>query len=312
MPPFAKELFDKRYYREELPELSVVTEMEALHSVPSDTVVSDLDENDQDDDLPLSDRDKFKIVMPILIKIGNLISCHPTQQFYSYLDDLNEFEKSVGRGLRYVKTTSNFTPEGHSISHATRTTMNDENETSPTSVDATGTVSSKTVVETLNVTNVETASNSSHAENANRFRSLSFKEGLKVKGRPKRKSKQVSFKRTSVDLKKKKKPRNQFKKLVNSISQKDPESSDGLSDPDEQLKESYISTSPELSLPVDEPDSSPELSLPVDEPDSYVFPATMNNMLYENAVPGLQYPAYIPDQSIFQQTLPIRNTYFQL
>ena len=40
--------------------------------------------------------------MPILMKIGNLISCHPTKDFYRYLDDLQQFDTSIQRGQRYA------------------------------------------------------------------------------------------------------------------------------------------------------------------------------------------------------------------
>ena len=52
----------------------------------------------------LSDREKFiKQVMPILLKIGNLISSHSTRDFYCYLDYLEDLEKSIRRGQRYRK-----------------------------------------------------------------------------------------------------------------------------------------------------------------------------------------------------------------
>ena len=44
--------------------------------------------------------------MPILMKIGNLIWCHPTKDFYRYLDDLQQFETSIRRGQRYTSTST--------------------------------------------------------------------------------------------------------------------------------------------------------------------------------------------------------------
>ena len=59
-----------------------------------------MNESDEFETNALSDRQKYKIVMPMLVKIGNLISCHSTNQFYQYLDDLGNFEKKVRRGQR--------------------------------------------------------------------------------------------------------------------------------------------------------------------------------------------------------------------
>ena len=59
-----------------------------------------MDKSDELETNTLSDRQKYKIVTPILVKIGNLISSHSTNQFYQYLDDLGKFEKKVRRGRR--------------------------------------------------------------------------------------------------------------------------------------------------------------------------------------------------------------------
>ena len=59
-----------------------------------------MDESDEFETNALSDRQKYKIVMPILVKIGNLISCHSTNQFYQYLDGLGKFEKKIRSGQR--------------------------------------------------------------------------------------------------------------------------------------------------------------------------------------------------------------------
>ena len=39
--------------------------------------------------------------MPVLMKIGNLISCHSTKDSYRYFDDLQEFETSIRSGQQY-------------------------------------------------------------------------------------------------------------------------------------------------------------------------------------------------------------------
>ena len=60
----------------------------------TEDVLSDPEELDESED-------SFKLVMPVLMKFGNLTSCHSTKDFYLYLNYLQELETSSRRGQRY-------------------------------------------------------------------------------------------------------------------------------------------------------------------------------------------------------------------
>ena len=62
-----------------------------VHDDYNDSVVADM---------VLTDRQKFNMVMPKIVKIGNSISYHSTNQFFQYLEDLDNFEKLVRRRQR--------------------------------------------------------------------------------------------------------------------------------------------------------------------------------------------------------------------
>ena len=62
----------------------------------------EVDHESEPSDLVLTDRQKYSMVTPILLRIGNLISCHPTKKFLQYLDGLNELEKRVRCGRNFV------------------------------------------------------------------------------------------------------------------------------------------------------------------------------------------------------------------
>ena len=103
-------MFNERYHRttslDTLAEGEVGGELAASSSTNLyEEVLSDPEDlnDDEHDFRVLSDREKFKMVMPVLLKIGNLIACHGTNDFYGYLDDLEDWEKSIRRGQRLRK-----------------------------------------------------------------------------------------------------------------------------------------------------------------------------------------------------------------
>ena len=82
--------------------------LDSLLDDPNGNVVQDQDEgfdkvedsgedneDAEEEETVLDDRQKYKLVTPIVMRIGNLIACHPTKKFLQYLDALNELEKRI-------------------------------------------------------------------------------------------------------------------------------------------------------------------------------------------------------------------------
>ena len=119
---FSVDMFHERYHRIEFNPLSAepveeeltngFTDLDAEEETMSDTDIGD----DPDDLHNLSDTEKFKHVMPILLKIGNLISKHSTNDFYGYIEDLEDFEKAIRRRQRYRISSSMSSAEEEEIS----------------------------------------------------------------------------------------------------------------------------------------------------------------------------------------------------
>ena len=111
---FSVELFHPRYHRPTSSLISVL-ENQATETEPRlqnyyDVAVNEEDgfePEDEEPDVVLSDRQKHSMVMPVLMRIGNLISCHPTKKFFEYLDALNELEKRVRRGQNFMMQLHN-------------------------------------------------------------------------------------------------------------------------------------------------------------------------------------------------------------
>ncbi len=188
--------------------------------------VSDTEEvyDELDGILNLSEREKFKHVMPILLKIGNLVSKHSTEDFYGYLEDLEELEKAIRRRQRY--RSNRLSSENHT--EITEDSPNNEDppleSVDPTSsVDASSSLSATPELVPKIVAN-DTSPPVDVSSCTSKFHDIAFKEALKKKGRPKNTTKQVSFRKTVHDQPKKVKkgktngkstvPNNAFKELV--------------------------------------------------------------------------------------------------
>ena len=252
---FSKDLFHKRYHRvfnvldsllddpnKELEHGGNTAENDDIGEVNDDEVM-------EENETVLTDKQKYRLVTPIVMRIGNLIACHPTQKFLQYLDALNELEKRIRKG-------QNFTLQMHRILADMDESDNDEPEETEENEEETEKIGKETeengeeteesVDETMSnlrgnevidedVTehgdavqlvevgdmndNVVINSNDSQdtlkqdESTQDEIESLSFpgssskmynflfKQGLKTKGRPKKKSKQFSFNKTAADRK---------------------------------------------------------------------------------------------------------------
>ena len=98
---FSPDLFHPRYLRAS----SSFTDVSNLgDNIPEDpNQDGSFDEEDTiEEEVVLNDKQKYNLVTPILLRIGNLISCHPTKKFLQYLDGLNELEKRIRRGQNFM------------------------------------------------------------------------------------------------------------------------------------------------------------------------------------------------------------------
>ena len=141
---------------------------------------------------PLNDDQKFRIIHPITLRIANFISLHGTEQFYKYRDEMEEVEKKIRRDVRVFNVhnnNSNDTSEENIKTFEVLDEFITETQSSESNIND--------LVPVEENTDDETSSPNS------RFTKIIFKEAVKTKGRPKRKKRQVNFKRTVIGIKKK-------------------------------------------------------------------------------------------------------------
>ena len=92
---FSNDMFHIRYFKNgedyTMTEITITEpEIDAC-----DTIFENEDINVDDS---LDQKDKYKIVTPILLKIGNIISAHSSSQFLRYIDELGQMERRIRRG----------------------------------------------------------------------------------------------------------------------------------------------------------------------------------------------------------------------
>ena len=110
------------------------------------------------------------------MKIGNLISCHSTNQFYQYLDDLNDFERKIRRGRR-LRSTRNLSENIDHDIQATNVSETVSNEVAEPENEG-------DIADTAVVSNVSVEQDTGMtSENRGRYSNITFKEKLKTKGR---------------------------------------------------------------------------------------------------------------------------------
>ena len=63
----------------------------------------DNDEN-QTAAMSLTDREKYRTIIPLLTNIGNLVCCYPTEHFFRYLNEFKEIENLIRKGKSLLAT----------------------------------------------------------------------------------------------------------------------------------------------------------------------------------------------------------------
>lgn len=219
---FCKEIFHTRYWKNNdiLPQI----EIEAAEGDESNIIFENDETVTQDtlEDESLDEKEKYKIATPILLRIGSLISAHSTNQFLGYVEELEEVERKVRRGQSILINTDHVAgipadnttlgdPGSIPVVPSTHGITIDREHATMVSTDAVSYTTEPTdsVPSTVGNSDIPISTTSS-----SRFSNLTFKERLTTKGRPKKRSKQLSFKKTKMDIKVKKKPRQDFKVLV--------------------------------------------------------------------------------------------------
>ena len=260
---FDKEIFHVRYHRNQslinvLSHTSDSTNTETSTGEDQDLINQNnhgdiLVDEETNDIIPvMDDRKKFKKVMPLLVRMANIVSVFGTKQFLEYYKELQVVEKKMRRGSRIFPENNdgadafdNNNNEAHpddQIKAATEgAAMEDPND------DLDDTVPQEE----------DTASQSS----GSKFKAIIFKEAVKCRGRPKKKSKQVSFNRTALDRKRKpKKKVSSSKKLKSGKVSKDQDFIDddettASSDAEESIEDVCDEEKDELSEEEDEQSS---------------------------------------------------------
>ena len=253
-PMFDAEAFDRRYHHATVPDVNADPNVQNNPDVDSDLQADENDDigfdsiqdvaQNEEVSLALTDREKFKLIFPIMTSISNLVSLHSTNQFYSYMEEFKNVEKLVRRGKSVFDNGINVQaqkdaqePDNTTISQSlvaessntTSTTNAQENPSEQlTTITESHTIAtSSSTISTAALTQekqILELNQNPIAQPASKF-SMKFKEKLKTKGRPKKASKQVVFNKSTVDKenttsgrKKGKKPQNKRRKTADVIA----------------------------------------------------------------------------------------------
>ena len=185
----------------------------------------EVDDENEGDEYCLNDKQKYSMVTPILLRIGNLISCHPTKKFLRYLDGLNELEKRVRKGQNFMLQIGKIITEAeyesddeeyesrednieevrnngdYAFLNAVENTSDEENNNDQ-SMNLRGVDNlTDNSQDTLREDEDDEADTVVPGPSKGKFSTVEFKQGLRTKGRPKKRSKQFTFKKTAVDRK---------------------------------------------------------------------------------------------------------------
>ena len=221
---FTKDLFNPRYLRSEIPTDFLNNNREEI--ADEDPDLGNVSEEETVEDVALTDRQKYGMVMLILLRIGNLAACHPTKKFLKYLDGFNELEKRIRKGQNFMLQIQNIVTAAENSSEDEAETghefegdnniegvlgedeeigensnhgiagLSDENRNDDTNVDM-GNDSQDTVKQVD--TSQEDSEIDKSGDNSSKFSSIVFKHGLRTKGRPKKRSRQFAFNKGSRD-----------------------------------------------------------------------------------------------------------------
>ena len=246
---FSSELFHPRYLRVSTDFNNDDEEDDVWAAYPEQNdATEDVDEenNNESNVLVLDDKQKYAMVTPILLRIGNLIACHPTKKFLRYLDGLNELEKRVRNGQNFMLSIDRIVAEAEDdesevevpddpVGDANiQNVLGNEDDREDTPIDDIHNDSQDTVKQ-IETSQEESEQDVTVAEGRRKrkFGELVFKTGLKTKGRPRKRSKQFTFNKGAADKKTKGSKASERKNRIDNSNSEDSETDE---DEDSEMK----------------------------------------------------------------------------
>ena len=174
---FTKELFNSRYFRmSERPniEFPSLDHMELIDNETNDNTPNVIERIEEDLENTLDAREKHKMVTPVLLRIGNIISAHSTRKCLQYIGELECIERRIRQGLPIIENCNETNPTQQNrailrMVEVTETPVNYQQEITSTTTN-TDPVAVSGAISTDNVT-------------SSRFSNLAFKKGVTTKGR---------------------------------------------------------------------------------------------------------------------------------
>lgn len=224
---FTTDIFNRRYHRKSNLIDVLNNEDDGITNVDEPEDVATVHPTPNNEPAVLSNKQKFKKIMPMMMSIANLISLHPTKKFHEYVSEFEKIENHIRKGesifddFNDVTELTDTTEEDYRDVEEEVDNRNVEDEIE-TVVDSRGVedeVDYRDVVdeienETLQVPGQQMLTKTGNIPNldnldstlpqSSRFKSLFMKEKVKTRGRPKRKTKQLTFNKTAADRKSKK------------------------------------------------------------------------------------------------------------
>ena len=185
---FSPEAFHPRYHRSSGLDMQAAADFSANTEQNVPDVSDDENNNEAEEEMVLNDRQKYARVMPILLRIGNLISCHPNKKFLQYMDALNELERRVRKGQNFMLLIQNILAQSADVDEDDEDDEIDQEEVAANLGDNVTSDTQDTVVQDESQDNIEADVSAGPSSRKRKFEKIVFKQGLKTKGRPKKRS----------------------------------------------------------------------------------------------------------------------------
>ena len=225
---FDLSIFHSRYHRKDslIDVINIQTEVNQQHN--DEELLSQYVPVPDEDPIPLSNHRKYKLISPILLTIGNIISLHATPKFHEYLAAFEKIENIVRRGgIIFDDVEDGETSEAVNASLDESEDQNNNEELNDALPDC-----SELNTESVqsNDEDVLRTQMVSEPEGNRRFGNLRMKESVRTRGRPRKKNTQHTFNRTKADkvakAKKQKSRKKQKTKKTFNVDDSSPEQSD--------------------------------------------------------------------------------------
>ena len=184
LPMLDLDLFDYRYHRSRIENAHPINPQQSSVSYPRE-----FEEEQEVSAASLTDREKYKAIMPILTNLGNLVACYPTKQFLRYIDDFKSIENLIRKGKSLVSDDIHDHPSVSTHESSTDHQLTDQTDQNS---------STSEIQENQENQQPGTSSDHSNGQPSSMFQ-LKFKHSLSQRGRPKKRTKQLCFNRTAAD-----------------------------------------------------------------------------------------------------------------